>query len=86
VKPNASDGLFGDFSWLAFFQSDVLRLAAIALVCLTLIAIFCVPKVMKIWAEDRLDQRAHERKKANLAAKVDQELQKRIEGRLDLDA
>lgn len=63
---------FGDLRWLSAFQTDEARLIAIILVCVTLIAIFCLPRLARVWAEDRADRRAHERSKAALIAAVDE--------------
>jgi Tfp pilus assembly protein FimT len=67
------------------FQSDGARLVAIILVCVTLIAIFCLPRLAKVWAEDRADRRAHERSKAALIAAVDEARARREAERVKRD-
>ncbi len=76
---------FSDLRWLSAFHSDRARLAAIGLVCFTLIALYCVPTLARIWAADRADQRAHERRKLGFMAAADEALARRKAERLKLD-
>jgi hypothetical protein len=80
-----SEAVFGNLQWLSFFQSDWSRLLAIGFVSIALIAIFCVPKLAKVWASDRSDQRSHERRKLALTMAVDEEIARRREGGPGLD-
>jgi hypothetical protein len=86
VKEASPTALFGDFQWLSFFRSDWARLAAIALVCVALIAIFGLPPLARVLASDRADRRSHERRKLALTMRIEEELDRRKRGRLDLDA
>jgi hypothetical protein len=81
-----STSLFGDFQWLSFFHSDRARLVAVAMVCVTVVAIFCVRPLAEVWKADRLNQRSHERRKLALASRIENEIEQRRKGRLDLDA
>jgi hypothetical protein len=86
VKEASPTTLFGDFQWLSFFRSDWARLAALALVCVALVAIFGLPALAKVLASDRADRRSHERRKLALVMRVEEEIDRRKKGRLDLDA
>jgi len=81
-----STSLFGDLQWLSAFHSDGSRLAAIALVCVTLIAIFCLPTIAAVWRADRSDKRANELRKLALTAEIDRQIEQRRKERLNLDA
>ena len=77
--------LFGDLQWLSAFHSDGARLAAIGLVSVALVMIFALPSLARVWAQDRKDRRAHERRTTALTAAIDDVLARRKQGRLDLD-
>lgn len=81
----ADPNLFGNLDWIYAFRSDTARLAAIALVCLTFITIFCLPALARTWAADRADQREHERKRLELIAAVDAKLARRTAERRHRD-
>ena len=83
---SAQYSVFGDLQWLSVFQSDEARLAAIAMISLTIVLVVCLPTVVRVWAQDRRDRRAHERSKQALLAKIDDEMKRREAERLNLDA
>jgi len=55
-------------------------------VCVALVAIFGLPALAKVLASDRADRRSHERRKLALVMRVEEEIDRRKKGRLDLDA
>lgn len=76
--------LFGELQWLSLFHSDFYRLLAVGVVCLAWVS-RRVPEVMRVWADDRRDRRAHERKKLALMLQIDDRIARREAERLDLD-
>ena len=76
----------GGLQWLSEFQSDGSRLIATVVFCMTIFGIFGLPRVLKEWAADRKDQRAHELQKLSLLNKVERRIGTRKAERLNLDA
>jgi hypothetical protein len=64
VKGSDQVSLFGNLAWLSAFRSDGARLAAVAIASLALVLIFCLPPLLRVWADDRSDRRLHERRMA----------------------
>jgi hypothetical protein len=81
----AQKTLLGDFSWLSFFSSDGYRLTAVLVIAIMFVLISCTKPISRAWSEDRADARSHERRKLALLMKLENERQKRRDGRLDLN-
>ena len=78
--------MFGDLQWLSVFESDGARLAAILIICVTIVLVTCLPMVVRVWVQDRQDRRVYERSKQALLAKIDADMKRRKTERLNLDA
>jgi hypothetical protein len=77
--------VLGDLGWLSAFNSDWAKLVAVGIVAVAVIVVSCGRKAMQVWADDRLDRRAHERKKQAMATAVAEKIEERKAQRLDLD-
>lgn len=61
-----------EFAWLAeVFDSNVWRLAALGLVCLTIFGAVGVPPIVKALVANASDKRAHERAMTRLQMRID---------------
>ncbi|MCA1973498.1 MAG: hypothetical protein LDL44_11720 [Caenispirillum sp.] len=77
--------LWHDWSVIAAFQDDGYKIAAPAIICVTIILVVALPAAIRAWRLDRQDRRARRVDMAHLARRIEQERTKRHGGFLDLD-
>lgn len=78
-------GVLAKLEWLWSFDSDWSRLAAMAMVCVTVIVVACVKPIASVWLENRRDKRKYAIEELRLLQKVRAEAERRQAERLDLD-
>ena len=73
-----------DFNWLLAFESDSMRLIALAMGAVALIVVACAKPFSDAWRADRADRRHFEIERMKLLQKLDKKIdeKKQKEGRL----
>jgi hypothetical protein len=59
-----------DLPWLWSFNDDYIRLIAVGLICLTIVAVFCGRHWLTVWRLDRDSRRKYELQNSRLQAKI----------------